>query len=226
MDALEFLQRLGVSFGLGCIIGIERQFTNHSIGIKTCVLVCVGSSLFMLFPLCLPNADVNRMAAQVVSGVGFLGSGIIFEDGGNVRGINTAATIWCTAAIGILSGAGLYLYAAIATACLAAVNVALRFASNRLEYWRLTDDGGRDFRLTLTCAAEVENTVRKKMIELLSGKKAYLLSLGKNRLQEQKIRFNARFVYNGNDYVVHNEWIVAELRKTEPICDIEWDVSH
>lgn len=226
MEFIGFLQRLGVSIGLGCIIGMERQFTNHSIGIRTCVLVCVGSSLFTLFPLCLPDSDVVRMASQIISGVGFLGSGIIFKDGANVRGINTAATIWCMAAIGILAGAGLYMCAGIATTCLTAVNVALRFASNRLEHWRFTDDGGRDFSLTLTCSIEEEEAVREMLVSLLSGKKTYLLSLSRIRLQNQTLRLSARFIYNGNDYTNRNEQIVAELLKSKTVCDVGWDISH
>lgn len=134
MNPLLFLQHICVALGLGCAIGLERQFTGHSIGIRTGMLVCIGAALFTSFAYCIPDGDVSRMAAQIVTGVGFLGSGIIFKDGFNIRGINTAATIWCTAGIGVMAGAGLYVYAAISTGCLIVVNLALRFFLYRVVH--------------------------------------------------------------------------------------------
>ncbi len=114
MNWTSFLFNLLAAVAFGAFVGLERQLTGHPTGIRTCVLVCVGACLFTSFPYCIPGGDVTRAAMQVVSGVGFLGSGIIFKDGSNVRGLNTAATIWCTAGIGVFTGAGLYIFALLA----------------------------------------------------------------------------------------------------------------
>lgn len=225
MSLTEFLQNLGVAFALGGVIGLERQLTGHSIGIRTGVLVSVGACLFTAFSFCVPSGDVTRMAAQVVSGVGFLGSGIIFKDGVNVRGINTAATVWCTAGIGVMAGAGLHLYALIATICMAVVNVSLRFVSKRVVKWRFTDDSGLSFNMTLTCLWEKENLVRKKLVRLLSGKKIYLLTLGRKGLRDRKVLFAAKFLYDGKDYTKNNEKLVNELLQEESVCDVEWSIT-
>ena len=133
MTALLFLQNIVVALALGFVIGLERQITGHSIGIRTGILVCIGASLFTSFASCVPGGDITRMACQVVTGVGFLGSGIIFKDGFNIRGINTAATTWCTAGVGVLVGGGLHDYAAIVAGALVVVNLALRFCSRRAQ---------------------------------------------------------------------------------------------
>lgn len=226
MTIYVFIQNIGVALGLGCVIGLERQMTGHSIGIRTGVLVCMGASLFTSFSFCVPSGDVTRIAAQIVSGVGFLGSGIIFKDGFNIRGINTAATIWCTAGVGVLTGAGLYLYAAAATVCLTVANIVLRLVSNRLLHWKIADDNGGTFRLHLTCSQEREDEIRKKLVSLLSENRTYLLSLSRKMLQNQTMQFEAKFVYDGTDYTENNERIVCELLQKSSVHSVEWDVSY
>lgn len=226
MTILPFLTSLAVALGLGFIIGLERQLTSRSMGIRTGVLVCMGASLFTSFAFCVPSGDVTRMAAQIVSGVGFLGSGIIFKDGFNIRGINTAATIWCTAGIGVMTGAGLYLYAAVAAICLTAANVLMRLLSNRMDFWRFTDDSGGMFRLTLTCAPDGERAVRSKLALLLAGNKTYLLNLGHKRLHDGTVGFEAKFIYDSRDYAEHNEYIVGQLLELASVRDVEWDAFY
>ena len=226
MTDLLFLQNTAVALALGCLIGLERQITGHSIGIRTGMLVCIGASIFTSFAYCVPNGDITRMAAQVISGVGFLGSGIIFKDGANIRGINTAATIWCTAGVGVLVGGGLYGYAAIAATALIVVNLALRFFSRWAVHWQVMDDNGGFFRLELTCAQERESEVREKIVELLSRKKNDLISLDCRRMPEQAVWFEAKFVYSGKDYLKNNERIAGELLELETVRGIRWNVDE
>ena len=91
---------------LGGVIGIEREIRGRAAGLRTHMLVCVGSTLFTLVSVNLSGGDPGRIAAQVVSGIGFLGAGAIIREGMNVRGLTTAASIWTTAAIGLALGAG------------------------------------------------------------------------------------------------------------------------
>jgi len=110
------LFRLGFSFIAGAIIGFERETHRQPAGLKTHMLICVGSTLLMLLSIYIPqtysnfqNGDPGRIAAQVVTGVGFIGAGAILRMGINVRGLTTAASIWAIAAIGLVIGAGMYL---------------------------------------------------------------------------------------------------------------------
>src|ERR1700730_9527820 len=111
MSTVEMLLRLGAGIGLGTVIGFERQYRARMAGLRTNALVAVGATLFVLLSangFSGATADPTRVAAQIVSGIGFLGAGVIMRDGLNVRGLNTAATLWCSAAVGALAGAGMF----------------------------------------------------------------------------------------------------------------------
>ncbi|NQU87915.1 MAG: MgtC/SapB family protein [Mariniphaga sp.] len=115
------LIRLLFSFIVGTIIGIEREAHNQPAGLRTHVLICIGATLIMLLSIYIPQtftslqvADPGRIAAQVVSGIGFLGAGAILRFGADVKGLTTAASIWTIAAVGLAIGAGMYVVSAIA----------------------------------------------------------------------------------------------------------------
>jgi putative Mg2+ transporter-C (MgtC) family protein len=96
---------LGAAVSLGAVIGFERQWRQRLAGLRTNTLVALGAASFVVFErLFSTDTNLTRIAAQVVSGIGFLGAGIIFREGLNVRGLNTAATLWCSAAVGVLAG--------------------------------------------------------------------------------------------------------------------------
>src|SRR6202140_2109670 len=117
---------LGTAVTLGAVIGFERQWRQRLAGLRTNTLVALGAASFVVFDsLFSGEVASTRVAAQVVSGIGFLGAGIIFREGLNVRGLNTAATLWCSAAVGVLSGGGALPYAAIAASMVIAVNLLL-----------------------------------------------------------------------------------------------------
>ena len=131
MDISLFLRILTAAL-LGGVIGLERGYRAKEAGFRTHFLVAMGSALFMVLSahgfdgvLVSENhrLDVSRIAAQVVSGIGFLGAGIIFKDGDTVKGLTTAATVWCAAAIGGLCGFGMFAEAIIGTAAIMTVNL-------------------------------------------------------------------------------------------------------
>ncbi len=114
--------KLLLSLTLGAVIGYERRRKGQFAGLRTFALIAMGATLAMLISIYLPqvylgvkNGDPGRIAAQVVSGVGFLGAGAIIQMKGSVRGLTTAAGIWMTASIGLAVGAGMYLIAVVAT---------------------------------------------------------------------------------------------------------------
>ena len=113
----ETFINLAVAMLLGAGIGFERQWRQRMAGLRTNTLVAIGAASFVVFASLIPgDGSPTRVAAQVVSGIGFLGAGIIFREGMQVTGLNTAATLWCSAAIGLLAGSGHPLHASVAAA--------------------------------------------------------------------------------------------------------------
>ncbi|WP_306364233.1 MgtC/SapB family protein [Nocardia sp. CC227C] len=136
MTMVEMLIRLLAGVSLGAVIGFERQYRARMAGLRTNALVAAGATLFVLLSahgFSGGTADPTRVAAQIVSGIGFLGAGVILRDGFNVRGLNTAATLWCSAAIGALAGAGMLPTALAGTVVVVVVNTALRAAGRRVD---------------------------------------------------------------------------------------------
>jgi putative Mg2+ transporter-C (MgtC) family protein len=127
MVILQSAANLAVATGLGAAIGFERQWRQRMAGLRTNTLVAIGAASFVIFGSLIPGeTSPTRVAAQVVSGIGFLGAGIIFREGLNVTGLNTAATLWCSAAVGLLAGAGQPAYAALAATFVIFANLGLR----------------------------------------------------------------------------------------------------
>ena len=117
---LPFLVRCGAAALCGAMVGLERELRNKPAGFRTNILICVGAAMYMTVGLILTphggqQVDPTRIAAQVVTGIGFLGAGSILQAGGRVTGLTTAATIWVVAAIGLISGAGFPILAFVAT---------------------------------------------------------------------------------------------------------------
>ena len=124
-----FLLYLAVCFSLSFLIGIERQFRRRIIGLRTTILVSVGAFLYVSLSFYVHNSDLTRIAAQVVSGIGFLGAGVIIKDGLKIRGLTTAATLWCDAAIGVLCASGAIFEALAGTMVILFSNVVLRYVN-------------------------------------------------------------------------------------------------
>jgi putative Mg2+ transporter-C (MgtC) family protein len=121
LTEIDMIIRLGLGFLAGAIIGFERSSRHQVAGLRTHILIAVGATLLMLLSIWLPqhfsgmkNGDPGRIAAQVVSGIGFLGAGAILRLGNNVRGLTTAASLWLIAAVGLAIGAGMFIAAAAA----------------------------------------------------------------------------------------------------------------
>jgi putative Mg2+ transporter-C (MgtC) family protein len=108
---LELVLRLGLSVALGAVIGLERERDRQAAGLRTHILVTLGATLFTIvsaYGFSGPSADPTRIAAQIVTGIGFIGAGAILHHRGSVHGLTTAASLWAVAAIGMAAGAGLY----------------------------------------------------------------------------------------------------------------------
>ncbi len=126
MDLLTFAIRLAVAFSLGAVVGLERQLRQGLTSARTNALVAVGAAQFVALSALMGAGDPTRIAAQVVTGVGFIGAGVILHTGVNIRGLNTAATLWGAAGVGTLAGAGFLLEATIGAAFVLLANLVLR----------------------------------------------------------------------------------------------------
>ena len=116
MEIKEVLLKLGVALLIGTVIGAEREYKNKSAGLRTLILICLGSTLFTMISATLgAESETGRIASNIVTGIGFLGAGAIMREGLTVTGLTTASTIWVTAALGMAVGAGEYYLSALAT---------------------------------------------------------------------------------------------------------------
>lgn len=128
--AREAFQLL-LALGLGAVVGLERRLRGHPAGIHTNALVSLGSAAFVVAGLAL-GSDVSRVAAQVVTGSGFICAGVILHQGTDIRGLNTAATLWCTSAMGVLAAVNRPLLACMVASATLLTNVALHYVEHVL----------------------------------------------------------------------------------------------
>ena len=176
--------KLLVSFFLGAIIGVERQFRRREAGMRTFTLICMGSAAAMLIsiwiPQCYPNflnGDPGRIAAQVLTGIGFLGAGAIMQSHGSIHGLTTAACIWVVAVIGLAVGAGMYIPALIGTGLTLVILVSLE----RLEKRMFLNGVNKILTIICTTATPDLKAVRK----ILESKNIYIVSVSFESIFEQ-----------------------------------------
>ena len=117
----------------GALIGLERQLRKNPAGLHTNALVALGAAAYVIAGVLIgDNTGPARVAGQVVTGVGFLCAGLIWHEGGTVRGMNTAATVWCSCAVGVFAGFGMILWAGVVTALVVLANVVLHHLEHRI----------------------------------------------------------------------------------------------
>lgn len=188
-----FLIRIGMSFLLSFCIGLERQWRRRAIGLRTNVLVSIGSFLFVSFSVQTNAADMTRIAAQVVSGIGFLGAGIILKDGANIRGLNTAATLWCNAAIGSLCAAGLLIEATIGATLILFANIILRYITQKLNMIHNKNRKYENYNLKVICEDEKEIVIRTLISQSVNKEHMILTNMESSDLEGGKTRIYATF---------------------------------
>ena len=142
----ELIRRLLTAALLGAILGFEREARRKSAGLRTNILIAIGSALFTLMSYELagdaPGADPGRLAAQIVTGIGFLGAGAILRTDSGIYGLTTAATVWVNAAVGVAVGGGEYHLAFIATAVTVVVLLLLEPLDRVIDRWFGHKDNG------------------------------------------------------------------------------------
>lgn len=194
----EFLLRALTALILGSLIGFERQWTRHPAGL-TNILVCLGSFFFTSFsfvftadPLLRDIRDITRVAAQVVTGIGFLGAGVIMRQGLNIKGLNTAATIWCSGSIGVLCAYGNLWLPIVATIAVLVVNVFLHPIASKIRHHRTGQAELEEKQgiIRIICEPDREFYVRSLLMQMVAAESIVLKNLNTSDT-EGKIKIKA-----------------------------------
>ena len=170
-DFLDTLVSLLTAFVFGTMIGAERQYRQRSAGLRTNVLVAVGASAFVDLANHLAGSDGSvRVIAYVVSGIGFLGAGVIMKEGTNVRGLNTAATLWASAAVGCCAGADMVAQAALLTIFVLGGNTLLRPLVNAIDRIPIDEQSAEaSYDVVVTTDSNSVASVREFLLEKLEA---------------------------------------------------------
>lgn len=171
MEIGQFSLNVGTALLLGIAIGLERQLRQHPAGLRTVSLVSVGAALFVsLSHLMADVSSPTRIASYIVSGIGFLGGGVILREGLNVRGLSTAATLWCSAAVGTLAGAGFPWHALVGTSVVLAVHLGLRPVSRWIEArQQQAVDVETNYEVRVTCQEKDEGVIRTILLRHINS---------------------------------------------------------
>lgn len=224
MNWMDFMMRILLAVLLGFLIGLERQITGHTAGIRINVLISMGSCLFLMFPIITGSDEVYRIASYIVSGVGFLCSGVIFKDGGTVRGLNTAATLWCTAAIGVLASSGYFLLASAAAGTLILSNLLFRPLSMRVRPVTGWEESEKLYRISITCREAKETDIRALLINGNISRTLYLNHLDSGDVLGDKVEVIAEYYSVGNAQNQVLEAIVRQALKLPEVVSAGWEV--
>lgn len=216
---------MAVALSCGALIGSERQVRQRMAGLRTNALVALGAAGFVVFSQMVEHdASPSRVAAQVVSGIGFLGAGIIYRDGLNVQGLNTAATLWCSAGVGLLAGIGAWPFALLLTGMVVFVNLGLRPLVRFLK--RHTKAGvplTRSYRVILSCAPDQEAAMRALLLRCLSLGGLHVHEIA---VQAQEVGLEISALVGGEDASDHAlEQAVQRVAAEVGVVRVRWMVA-
>lgn len=214
--------RLLLALILGACIGTERQWRQRAAGLRTNTLVCFGAAAFVDLGSTLAPAT-TQIIAYVVSGVGFLGAGAIMKDGANVRGLNTAATLWCSAAVGACAGAGEMLDAVFVTVLLIAINSVLRPLSRFIDQRSLaTIDTHTLYRLRLLCASEQQTEAEYQVTRAIAARPLVLTKIRADKVEDTDNSIVQAILEAPAHDATVVQAIVDELRTFPWTRSVEW----
>jgi putative Mg2+ transporter-C (MgtC) family protein len=225
LSLAEFTLRLAVGVGCGALIGIERQWQARRAGLRTNALVATGATLFVLYAVVTNDSSPTRVASYVVSGVGFLGGGVILREGFNVRGLNTAATLWCSAAVGVLAAGGHPLFALIATGTVVAIHLLGRPLGHLIDHDNVVeeDEDDQPYQLQLICRPKSAKYARAQIVQRTGGggDRLVLRGIHTGRAGEDGVALTAYLLSDGHA-PARLEQLVAELSLQEGVQAVHW----
>ncbi|MBC3841452.1 MgtC/SapB family protein [Streptacidiphilus sp. 4-A2] len=228
LSTLDFLARLGTGVGCGAVIGVERQWRARMAGLRTNALVAAGATLFVLYSVAVHDvSSPTRVASYVVSGIGFLGGGVILRDGASVRGLNTAATLWCSAAAGVMAASGELLFAWLGTGAVLAIHLVLRPAGRLIDRVPQDDPDTEGVRATLhlVCDRRSEAHIRALLLQALAGSALTPTGLRARREEPDSTSVRAAVAVTG-DATRALEQVIARLSLEPGIRDLHWHLDE
>ena len=204
---LEIGLRLIISFALGAAIGLEREYNSKAAGLRTMIMICLGSTIFTELSMIIGGANPDRIAANILTGVGFLGAGVIFKDGLSVSGITTATTIWISAALGMAVGAGEYFIAVVSTGV---IIIVLSFF-NKIQHLVEKIHQMRTYKISFTKNADfmLENEIKN-----------FSLRFFRRRSLKEEGKFYVVYEVTGSEKKL--EELNNYLRKNEQVISFEY----
>jgi putative Mg2+ transporter-C (MgtC) family protein len=227
ISLLEVTLRIGSALLLGSAIGLERQWRQRNAGLRTNALVCTGTALFIILPALMgqggAQGNIYQIPAYVVSGIGFLAGGVIFKERLSVSGLNTAATLWCTAAVGVLTGFGFFLEACIGVVAIMIANVVLRPVA-RLVNMRSGDDSEvvSSYELHAVCKPELEEQTRAAIVTALNAVTLPLLGLyTEPRTDDEGVKIVADISATGRAEV-RLERVISKIAVIPGVSAVSW----
>lgn len=218
MDYRTFFIRILACFILSTIVGIERQYRHRLVGLRTNVLVSLGAFMFMCVSFGANTTDETRIAAQVVSGIGFLGAGVILRDGNKIKGLNTAATLWCVAAIGVLTASGMLVEASICTLLVLMSNIVLRYIAQKIMS-RVKKQEKEACLIKISCNKKQDVNIRTQLTKLINKNNLNLENLERNEITQEEVKLLIKISSRRLDIV---QEIVNKISCENGINAISW----
>ena len=228
MELQDYMIRLGAALLAGVLIGFEREWRLRSAGLLTNTLVAVGACIYIMASDIISadavNADPSRVLGQIVAGIGFLGAGVIMRDGVNIHGLNSAATIWCSAAVGTLAGFHLLQEAFIAAGVIITANLCIRPIAGAISKMSASKKFVKNGRL-LKVFIEDKNEagIRAKIMEILQSYPNLKLKsfyVTQSNAFTHALEINCEFLYTAQDDF---EQFFYEVSKIPDILKMQQD---
>jgi putative Mg2+ transporter-C (MgtC) family protein len=227
IEFIDAVGRLGLALGVGSAIGFERQWNQKMAGLRTNALVALGAAGFIVYSSMVGQGDPTRVAAQVVSGIGFLGAGIILREGANVHGLNTAATLWCSAMAGAFAGGGFWGLSLVAAGFVIATNFLLKPLVRRINRRaQFASDAETHYTVEVTSKGTEEAHIRMLLLQGVAQAGLSLRRIDSEDIPETvKVTVTAQTVAaKRNDAAL--EQIVGRLSLEPNVSGAMWQVSH
>jgi putative Mg2+ transporter-C (MgtC) family protein len=226
MNPLQFAMRIAVAVALGALIGMERQLRQRRAGLRTNALVATGAAAFVaLAAMAARDSSPTRIAAAVVSGIGFLGAGVIMREGLSVQGLNTAATLWCSAAVGVLAGSGFPGAAAITTGMVIAANVLLRPLGRLVDRQpAAASEVEVHYCVKAVCGAQDEHHVRTLLLQAVAREALMLRALrSEDTANPPNVNVHADLLTDGRgDRII--EQVCSRLSMEPGVTAVSWEI--
>jgi putative Mg2+ transporter-C (MgtC) family protein len=227
LSVADFALRLAAGVGCGALIGFERQWRARTAGLRTNALVAGGATLFVLYSVATEDSSPTRVASYVVSGIGFLGGGVILREGFNVQGLNTAATLWCSAAVGVLAASGHLVFTLIATGAVIAIHVLGRPLGRLIDHDHLSQDDEDllPYLLQVVCRPKAEKYARAQIVQHTSNNDITLRGIRSGQSTgDDTVTVTAYLLMNGHT-PAKLEQLVADLSLQPGVQAVHWNAG-